>query len=69
MADVTWHSLGIEQGFLAAMGDVNFICFFSFFQAVCENISLFYFLIHKKVNFHGSFDAAHGVGDFGGVQN
>lgn len=24
VADVTWHSLGIEQGFLTTMGDVNF---------------------------------------------
>ncbi|EDO37905.1 predicted protein [Nematostella vectensis] len=24
MADVTWHSLGIKQGFLRTMGDVNF---------------------------------------------
>ena len=24
VADVTWHSLGIEQGFLRTMGDVNF---------------------------------------------
>ena len=24
VADVTWHSLGIQQGFLRTMGDVNF---------------------------------------------
>lgn len=24
VADVTWHSLGINQGFLTTMGDVNF---------------------------------------------
>ena len=24
VADVTWHSLGIQQGFLTTMGDVNF---------------------------------------------
>ena len=24
VADVTWHSLGIDQGFLTTMGDVNF---------------------------------------------
>ena len=24
VADVTWHSLGIEQGFLTTMGNVNF---------------------------------------------
>lgn len=24
VADVTWHSLGIKQGFLTTMGDVNF---------------------------------------------
>ena len=24
VADVTWHSLGIKQGFLRTMGDVNF---------------------------------------------
>ena len=39
MADVTWHSLGLDQGFLSAMGFVNF---------------------------HGSFGAAHPVGDTGG---
>ncbi len=39
IADVTWHSLGIAQGFLSAMGFVDF---------------------------HGSFDAAHSVGDVGG---
>jgi glycosylphosphatidylinositol phospholipase D len=39
VADVTWHSLGIQQGFLQTM---------------------------DKVNFHGSFSAAHTVGDPGG---
>lgn len=39
IADVTWHSLGVNQGFLSAMG---------------------------YVNFHGSFDQAHSVGDTGG---
>lgn len=39
VADILWHSLGIDQGFLATMG---------------------------KINFHGSFDKAHSVGDFGG---
>lgn len=39
MADVTWHSLGVVQGFLSSMG---------------------------YVNFHGSFNQAHSVGDFGG---
>ncbi|XP_038051149.1 phosphatidylinositol-glycan-specific phospholipase D-like isoform X2 [Patiria miniata] len=39
VADVSWHSLGIDQGFLRTMGDVNF---------------------------HGSFDDAHSVGDIGG---
>lgn len=24
VADITWHSLGIKQGFLTTMGDVNF---------------------------------------------
>ncbi|KAL8584655.1 hypothetical protein ACOMHN_002384 [Nucella lapillus] len=38
-ADVSWHGLGIEQGFLNAMA---------------------------AVNFHGSFDTAHPIGDFGG---
>lgn len=39
VADITWHSLGIQQGFLQTMG---------------------------KVNFWGSFPAAHNVGDPGG---
>lgn len=39
VADVSWHALGIDQGFLETMG---------------------------KVNYHGSFDAAHSDGDFGG---
>ncbi|XP_070194975.1 phosphatidylinositol-glycan-specific phospholipase D-like isoform X2 [Littorina saxatilis] len=38
-ADVSWHGLGIEQGFLDAMG---------------------------AINFHGSFDTAHPIGDVGG---
>ena len=29
VADVTWDSLGIEQGFLTTMGDVNFFGSFS----------------------------------------
>ncbi|PVD23836.1 hypothetical protein C0Q70_17110 [Pomacea canaliculata] len=39
VADVLWHSLGIQQGFLQAMA---------------------------ALNFHGIFDAAHSVGDYGG---
>nr|XP_006824765.1 PREDICTED: phosphatidylinositol-glycan-specific phospholipase D-like [Saccoglossus kowalevskii] len=39
VADVSWHSLGIDQGFLQTMG---------------------------KVNFYGSFEDAHDVGDIGG---
>lgn len=39
VADITWHSLGIQQGFLQTMG---------------------------KVNFYGSFNAAHSIGDPGG---
>ena len=29
VADVTWHSLGIDQGFLTTMADVNFYGSFS----------------------------------------
>ena len=29
VADITWHSLGIKQGFLSTMGDVNFFGSFS----------------------------------------
>ena len=29
VADITWHSLGIDQGFLRTMGDVNFHGVFS----------------------------------------
>ncbi|XP_060608003.1 phosphatidylinositol-glycan-specific phospholipase D-like isoform X2 [Ruditapes philippinarum] len=39
VADILWHSLGIDQGFLQAMANINF---------------------------HGQFDLAHPVGDFGG---
>ncbi|XP_031802639.1 phosphatidylinositol-glycan-specific phospholipase D isoform X1 [Sarcophilus harrisii] len=39
VADVSWHSLGIEQGFLQTMGEIDF---------------------------HGSYQDAHSVGDFGG---
>ncbi|KJE93749.1 glycosylphosphatidylinositol specific phospholipase D1 [Capsaspora owczarzaki ATCC 30864] len=39
VADISWHALGIPQGFLSTMGNENF---------------------------HGSFSAAHSVGDEGG---
>ena len=39
MADITWHSLGVDQGFIKAMSNVNF---------------------------HGIFNKAHPVADFGG---
>ncbi|XP_074062019.1 phosphatidylinositol-glycan-specific phospholipase D isoform X2 [Macrotis lagotis] len=39
VSDVSWHSLGIEQGFLQTMGEIDF---------------------------HGSYNDAHPIGDFGG---
>jgi hypothetical protein len=51
MADVTWHSLGIDQGFLATMGDVNF---HGSFDAAHRYI--IYFILHIYISINIIFN-------------
>jgi hypothetical protein len=67
MADVTWHSLGIDQGFLATMGDVNFHGSFDAAHRFIIYLHLFYFKnLYYKFIFIFIFNT-YSVGDFGGV--